>query len=733
MMIMADRQNNPWLGLNTYTERDRLFGRDKESSEVTDIILNNLQTVIYGRSGIGKSSLLQAGVFPRLRYEDFIPVYIRLEHNAKEGYFSQIRRKVCEAAEDAGAQVARTTVGEPASLRELLYGYVFKDRQSGISKYSVLVFDQFEEIFTLTDKNHRHDVQDFFSQLASVLNDTAASADDGDFRIVICLREDYLYFLEQNSATIPSLKRNRYCLKALSHEQGREVICGPCPELVDGATAEAVLEKIDADHSGFIDPSILSLFMHELYEHGHGIITRENIQLFGDNIIAEFYEDGMKSVSYSSAAFLEERLVTSDGYRHYLSYSDALSAGVTEQELDLLKAKRIITIEKGERNRRIIELSHDVLCPVVLKNRNERKLREEKQQLAAKAKAMKKRNRVIAVLLLLAVTVIGVFIYMYVEMSRQRDNMLKSQSLYITSEAEKLAEDGHWPEAMALLLEVCPHDVRHPDRPLVNDLYNLLFNLCSSPYMKKALIGHKNDVRSAVFSPDGKMVVTASWDDTAIIWDALTGEKLKVLIGHINNVRSAVFSPDGKRVVTASSDNTAIVWDALTGEKLQVLEGHINNVRSAVFSPDGKMVVTASEDNTAIVWDALTGEKLKVLEGHTGFVTSAVFSPDGKMVVTASWDDTAIIWDALTGEKLRVDVLENALNVSIVFSPDGKSYFINSTVYSPDRKKKAVIVPDDNTVIICNVPEPQEVIDKARSILSGYELPTEIKKRYYLE
>lgn len=68
---MINIKGNPWLGLNTYTESDKLYGRNSEIVEVTDIILNNVQTIIYGRSGIGKSSLLQAGVFPRLRYEDF--------------------------------------------------------------------------------------------------------------------------------------------------------------------------------------------------------------------------------------------------------------------------------------------------------------------------------------------------------------------------------------------------------------------------------------------------------------------------------------------------------------------------------------------------------------------------------------------------------------------------------------------------------------------------------------
>ncbi|HYV48629.1 MAG TPA: hypothetical protein VFA20_27405, partial [Myxococcaceae bacterium] len=68
-------------------------------------------------------------------------------------------------------------------------------------------------------------------------------------------------------------------------------------------------------------------------------------------------------------------------------------------------------------------------------------------------------------------------------------------------------------------------------------------------------------------------------------------------------VRSAVFSPDGLRVLTASDDNTARIWDASSGKLLAELRGHSGPVWSAVFSPDGLRVLTASKDNTAHVWD----------------------------------------------------------------------------------------------------------------------------------
>ena len=185
--------------------------------------------------------------------------------------------------------------------------------------------------------------------------------------------------------------------------------------------------------------------------------------------------------------------------------------------------------------------------------------------------------------------------------------------------------------------------------------------------------GHTGSVHSAAFSPDGKAIVTASADKTAIVWNAESGEKLRTLAGHTNHVHSAAFSRDAKAIVTASADNTAIVWNAESGEKLRTLAGHTSSVYSAAFSPDGKAIVTASVDNTAIVWNAESGEKLRTLAGHTSYVLSAAFNPDGKAIVTASGDKTAIVWNAESGKKIRTLAGHTSSVSSAAFSPDGKA------------------------------------------------------------
>jgi hypothetical protein len=148
--------------------------------------------------------------------------------------------------------------------------------------------------------------------------------------------------------------------------------------------------------------------------------------------------------------------------------------------------------------------------------------------------------------------------------------------------------------------------------------------------------GHDGSVQSSAFSPDGSRIVTASADKTARIWDAATGTESAVLRGHEDTVWSAAFSPDGSRIVTPSNDKTARIWEAATGMQSAVLRGHEAAVNSAAFSPDGSRIVTASWDRTARIWEAATGKESAVLRGHEAAVNSAAFSPDGSHIVTTS-------------------------------------------------------------------------------------------------
>jgi len=216
-----------------------------------------------------------------------------------------------------------------------------------------------------------------------------------------------------------------------------------------------------------------------------------------------------------------------------------------------------------------------------------------------------------------------------------------------------------------------------------------IWNVNSGKAVLKLAAEHKGYVNSVVFSPDGKRILTASDDGTAKLWDAKTGAILNTLTGHTTRVRQAIFSPKGDRILTASNDRTAIIWNAKTGEKIgKPFIGHRWAVICVAFSPDGTKIATGSEDNTARLWDLNTGEEIGVYQGHTAAVTSVAFSQDGLRLLTASQDNTAKLWDASTGHE-GTEILTLAGHdqdlTSVSVSSDG------TRILTSSRDGKAII------------------------------------------
>ncbi|MBV7335484.1 WD40 repeat domain-containing protein [Chloroflexi bacterium TSY] len=184
----------------------------------------------------------------------------------------------------------------------------------------------------------------------------------------------------------------------------------------------------------------------------------------------------------------------------------------------------------------------------------------------------------------------------------------------------------------------------------------------------QSLSGHRETVRTAAFSPDERLIVTASQDKTAKVWNAKTSELLLTL-QHTDTVAAATFNPDGTKIATASG-NSDQTWTAVQGDKILTLNGHTQRINSIEFSPDNQKLVTASDDGTGIIWDASDGTDVTRLLGHSGEVVSASYNATGDRIVTASWDGTIGIWDASEGTELATLYGHSGQVYSARFSPD---------------------------------------------------------------
>jgi WD40 repeat protein len=185
-----------------------------------------------------------------------------------------------------------------------------------------------------------------------------------------------------------------------------------------------------------------------------------------------------------------------------------------------------------------------------------------------------------------------------------------------------------------------------------------------------ATFAHGARVNAADLSRDGRYVVTAG-DGSAWLWNARSGKRLHRL-ADADEVNDARFSPDSKLVVTASADKTAAIWRVATGEKLATLVGHTDSVVAAAFSPGGRWVATASADSTARIWNAETGKLRWSLKGHENRITSLAFSHDGRWLATASVDQDARVWSVRTGEKVALLQIHQGPVRAVEFSADDR-------------------------------------------------------------
>jgi WD40 repeat protein len=173
---------------------------------------------------------------------------------------------------------------------------------------------------------------------------------------------------------------------------------------------------------------------------------------------------------------------------------------------------------------------------------------------------------------------------------------------------------------------------------------------------------------SVAFSPDGKYVVTVSFDDkNAQLWDIAIGQSMHTFICDGNVVRVA-YSPDGKYILTGTANSTAQLWDPATGEEIKAFVIS-SGIESLTFSPDSKSIAFGNSNGNAQIWSIGMGELVREFSGHQGFVQGIKFSPDGRFLLTGSADKTVRIWDVATGQNLRVFNTEASQGVA--FSPEG--------------------------------------------------------------
>lgn len=188
----------------------------------------------------------------------------------------------------------------------------------------------------------------------------------------------------------------------------------------------------------------------------------------------------------------------------------------------------------------------------------------------------------------------------------------------------------------------------------------------------RQLLGHESTVFTVCWSPDSKTIASGGLDDTVRLWDPATGKEMRKLTGHKRPVTCVTWSPDGKLLVSGGWGKTIRLWDPAAGKEVHSCTGHLDSVAALTWSPDSKTFASASKDKTVRLWDAATGKETRILKGHKAPVRALNWSPTGKLLASGGKDDLLMLWDPATGRLIRSAKADLASVWALNWAPDGE-------------------------------------------------------------
>ncbi|MEU9964103.1 nSTAND1 domain-containing NTPase [Streptomyces malaysiensis] len=675
----------------------------------------------------------------------------------------------------AAADVLPAEPGTPRfahAVREAVTTWA--ERETSPAARPVVIVDQFEEAFTLgSDEADRRT----FIQLLHAACTPTGPGEPPPVLVVLGIRADFYEQCLGYPELADALQHRHMVLGPLTTAELREAVTGPAKAVgleLEPGLAELIVREVSADGPrGTHDAGVLPLLSHALLatwqRRKAGRLTLAGYRAAGGiqgavAATAERAWSSLDSEARTAARLLLLRLVRLGedtqatrrrGTRHQLA-KESTDPGKTEESLETLVRARLVTLDAET-----VEITHEALLHAwprlrewIDEDRNDHLVRQRLEEdgrawegsnrdssllyrgsrleqahtwartaggtyltrsavefLAASVGLRRRtvwlRRGAVSALVALAVLAAGTAVVAW----QQRDDAVFEQ---VVTEADRFQ---YTDPSLSAQLALVAHHLRPHDEATRNRLLSVVNAPLATP-----LHGHTGAVYLTSFSPNGRLLATASYDRTVRLWDVRDRTRPKPLgkplTGHKSWVSSAVFSPDGHTLASAGDDGTVRLWDVRDPRHPRPLGAPLSRDDGTIyllaFSPDGRTLATATEGRVVRLWDMSHPDRPKALgalTGHTAAVRSVAFSPDGRTLAAGGDDATVRLWNMADPRHPKpIDrVLKGHKDLihSVAFSPDGRTLASGSA---------------DNTIRLWDVDDPRRA-EPLGSPLTGHTGP----------